>query len=58
MRIELTPEQINLLRYAAEYKLEQDEEGDGMPDKKQRACLVRAVNILREALQLGPTRFV
>jgi len=57
MKIELTEAQANLLRYAAEYKLEQDESGDGMPNPQQRATLIRAVNKLREALGLEPSRF-
>lgn len=57
MKIELTEAQANLLRYAAEYKLEQDEEGDGMPKVSQRRALAAAVEKLRAALHMEPGRY-
>lgn len=57
MKIELTEAQANLLRYAAEYKLEQDPDGDGMPDVRQRRALATAVEKLRAALRMEPGRY-
>ena len=57
MEIELTEAQVNALRYAAEYKLEQDPNGDGISSETDRQVMIRAVAKLREALKLGPSRF-
>ena len=56
--LKLTEPQANMLRYAAEYKLEQEEDGDGIRNPRERAMMIRAVGILRAAMGLEPSRFV
>ena len=55
--LKLTEPQANMLRYAAEYKLEQEEDGDGLQSPRERAMMIRAVGILRAAMGLEPSRF-
>lgn len=55
--LKLTGPQANMLRYAAEYKLEQEEDGDGVGNPRERRMMIRAVEILRAAMGLEPSRF-
>lgn len=54
MKVELTEAQANALRYAAEYKLEQEEDGDGVKSQTERNTMIRAVNALCEAFGWAP----
>ena len=56
--LKLTEPQANMLRYAAEYKLEQDEDGDGLSNPRERWMMIRALEILRAAISLEPSRYV
>lgn len=51
MKVELTSAQANMLRYAAEYKLEQEEDGDGIPDRRDRRVMEAAVEALYKAFK-------
>lgn len=55
--LKLTEPQANMLRYAAEYKLEQEGDGDGLSNPRERAMMIRAVGILRAAMGLEPSRY-
>lgn len=54
MKITLTSAQANALRYAAEYKLEQEEDGDGIRKKQDRQTMLRAVKVLCDAFGWEP----